>query len=303
MKAFVSGGSGLVGRYIVEDLLAAGYSIRIGGRSKPAGDLFSEPVEFREFDLGAGEDPAPLFTDVNCFIHAAFDHVPGHYRGGEGDDPEAFRQRNLDGSVLLFDAARRAEVQRAVFLSSRAVYDGVAPSAVLTERLQLQPTSFYGDIKLKCEQALAALNGPAFITTSLRLTGVYGGLRPNKWDQLVADYLAGESIPVRAGSEVHGSDAGQAVRLMLETEPRLVAGEAFNVSDLIADTHEILSAIKDVSGCPHPLPDRADKTAVAAMDCGKIRALGWRPGNMALFEKTLRQLAVGQASGAHPAGS
>jgi len=303
VKAFVSGATGLVGRYIVEDLLAAGYGVRIGGRSKPAGDLFSKPVEFSEFGLGAGEDPAPLFTDVNCFIHAAFDHVPGRYRGGEGDDPDAFRTRNLDGSVLLFEAARRAGVRRAVFLSSRAVYDGAAPGTVQTERLHLRPTSLYGDIKLKCEQALAALNGPAFTTASLRLTGVYGGLRPNKWDRLVADYLAGATIPVRAGSEVHGSDVGQAVRLMLETEPPLVAGEAFNVSDLIADTHEILSAIKELSGNPHPLPDRADKAAIAAMDCAKIRALGWKPGGMPLFEKTLRQLAAGQASGDRPAGS
>jgi hypothetical protein len=32
---------------------------------------------------------------------------------------------------------------------------------------------------------------PDFITSSLRLTGVYGELTPNKWDSLFADYLAG----------------------------------------------------------------------------------------------------------------
>lgn len=303
MKALVAGGSGLVGRYIVEELLAAGYEVRIGGRSRPAEGLFSKPVEFGAFTLGASDDPASLFDGVDCFIHAAFDHVPGRYRGGEGDDPEVFRKRNLDGSVRLFLAARRAGVRRAVFLSSRAVYDGVAPGTPLSERLQLQPTSLYGEIKLECERALAAMNGPAFTTASLRLTGVYGGLRPNKWDDLIADYLAGATIPVRAGSEVHGSDVGQAVRLMLATDPHLVAGKTFNVSDVVADTHDILAAIKQVSGCPHPLPEHADKTAVAAMDCTKIRALGWKPGGMALFEETVRQLAVSQASGAASAGS
>lgn len=294
MKALVAGGSGLVGRYIVEALLEAGYEVRIGGRGRPAEDLFSKPVEFGAFTLGASEDPSPLFDGVECFVHAAFDHIPGRYRGGEGEDPEAFRTRNLGGSVRLFEAARRAGVRRAVFLSSRAVYDGLASGAPLSENAELQPTSLYGEIKLQCEQALAALSGPAFTTASLRLTGVYGGLRPNKWDQLIADYLAGETVPVRAGSEVHGSDVGLAVRLMLETVPELIGSEVFNVSDVVADTHDILSAIRQMSNCPHALPERADKTAVAAMDCAKIRALGWKPGGMALFEETVRQLFISQ---------
>jgi len=70
-----------------------------------------------------------------------------------------------------------------------------------------------------------------------------------------------------------------------------VGGETFNVSDVIADTHDILSAIKNVTRCPHPLPDPADKTAVAEMDCTKIRALGWQPGGWPLFQETTRSLA------------
>jgi UDP-glucose 4-epimerase len=115
----------------------------------------------------------------------------------------------------------------------------------------LQPTSLYGEIKLLGEQALAALNAPGFTTSSLRLTGVYGDLRPNKWDGLFADYLAGRRVPVRAGTEVHGRDVGQAVRLMLETEASQVSGEVFNVSDLIADTRESLPRCTRTIQPPH----------------------------------------------------
>jgi UDP-glucose 4-epimerase len=292
MKTLVTGGTGLVGRYIVETLLAAGHDVTVAGRTLSADGLFPRAVAFRAATLdpeGIGED---LFAGFDAIVHAAFDHLPGRYRGGEGDDPDRFRRLNLDGSIRLFEATKRAGVGRAVFLSSRAVYDGVTQDTPLTEDLALQPTSLYGEIKLLGEQALAALNAPGFATSSLRLTGVYGDLRPNKWDGLFADYLAGRAIPVRAGTEVHGRDAGNAVRLMLETDADKVGGQSFNVSDLIADTRDILASLKAARSALPALPSAADKTDVAEMDTAKIRSLGWRPGGMPLFEKTLGLLST-----------
>ncbi|MDF1607948.1 NAD(P)-dependent oxidoreductase [Hoeflea sp. YIM 152468] len=292
MKVLVSGGTGLVGRYIVETLSKAGCEVLVAGRTPPASGLFSKPVDFRAARLDPHWKPDALFDAVDVFIHAAFEHLPGQYRGGEGDDPDGFRRSNLLGTINFFDAAKRMGVQRAIFLSSRAVYDGVASGTRLTEPLEVRPTSLYGEIKLLGEQALAALNAPGFTTSSLRLTGVYGDLRPNKWDGLFADYLAGHEIPVRAGSEVHGRDVGQAVQLMLATDPARVGGKAFNVSDVIADTHDILSLYKAATSCRHPLPLPADKSAVAAMATDRIRSLGWKPGGMALLRETLEHLAV-----------
>ncbi|WP_417423076.1 NAD-dependent epimerase/dehydratase family protein [Hoeflea sp.] len=292
MRALVSGGTGLVGRYIVETLLDAGYEIIIGGRTKPADGLFASELEFRPLSLEPDQNSKALFSGVDVFIHAAFHHLPGRYRGGEGDDPAGFRRINLDGSVRLFEAAKQAGVNRTVFLSSRAVYDGVAVGTPLVETLKLQPSSLYGEIKLLGEQALARLNDPHFTTSSLRLTGVYGELRPNKWDSLFADYLAGKEMAPRAGSEVHGRDAGQAVRLMLEIEPTLIGGETFNVSDLIADTRSILAPLHQSWPFSPNLPQSANKTAVAEMDTQKIRKLGWRPGGQKLFQDTLAGLVT-----------
>ena len=291
MKTLVTGGTGLVGRYIVETLLEAGHDVTVAGRAPPADHLFPRAVTFRPATLDPESIDEDLFAGIDAVVHAAFDHLPGRYRGGEGDDPDRFRRINLDGSIRLFEAAKRAGVKRFVFLSSRAVYDGIAPGTRLTEDLSLQPASLYGEIKLIGEQALAALNAPGFTTASLRLTGVYGDLRPNKWDGLFANYLAGHPVPVRAGTEVHGRDAARAVRLMLETGPELAGGQCFNVSDLVADTRDILAPLKAArSGLP-ALPVSADKAGVAEMDTGKIRTLGWQPGGWPLFEETLRQLA------------
>lgn len=292
MKALVTGGTGLVGRYIVETLLESGYDVTVAGRTPPADGLLPRAVAFRAATLEPEAIDEDLFAGIDAVVHAAFDHLPGRYRGGEGDDPERFRRLNLDGSIRLFEAAKRAGVRRAVFLSSRAVYDGVPPGTPLTEDLNLKPASLYGDIKLLGEQALAALNAPDFTTSSLRLTGVYGDLRPNKWDALFADYLAGRPVPVRAGTEVHGRDAGQAVRLMLETDADKVGGQSFNVSDIVADTHEILACVKAENGCDVPLPAPAAREDVAAMTTDKIRGLGWQPGGQPLLAASVAELAA-----------
>ncbi|MGX5664706.1 NAD-dependent epimerase/dehydratase family protein [Rhizobium daejeonense] len=291
MKVLVSGGTGLVGRYIVEDLLAAGYAVVIGARHPPAEGLFSHPVGFRPLSLDPQEDQTDAFDDAYFFVHAAFDHLPGKYRGGEGGDPERFRRLNLDGSIRLFETARQAGVRRVVFLSSRAVYDGLAAETALTEEQFLQPISLYGEVKLLAERVLADLAAPGFVTSSLRVTGVYGDARPNKWDALFADYLVGREVPERAGSEIHGRDVGQAVRLMLSTEAAKVSGQSFNVSDIVTDTHDILGIFQSVIRCPQPLPAPGDKAAVRAMPVEKITALGWKPGGWPLFQNTVHSLA------------
>ena len=60
-------------------------------------------------------------------VHAALEHVPGRYRGGEGDDPPRFWQLNVDGSVALLAAAREAGVARAWCFRA-------APSSAATPR-------------------------------------------------------------------------------------------------------------------------------------------------------------------------
>lgn len=286
MKVLVSGGTGLVGRYIVEGLLAAGYIVVIGGRTPPPASLFSQPLDFRPLQLDPKLDQTKAFDDIEAFVHAAFDHLPGKYRGGEGNDPRRFRDLNLSGSIRLFEAAKKAGVKRTTFLSSRAVYDGLPSGTILTEALPLSTTSLYGEIKLACEQALIELSGQDFVTSSLRPTGVYGELRPNKWDDLMADALAGKPLGPRAGTEVHGADVAQAVRLMFESDAKIINGESFNLSDVTVDIRMIIEKLR----LSAPLVAFAALSA-NVMDCEKIRRIGWKPGGMPLFEEAMASLA------------
>lgn len=285
----VSGGTGLVGRYIVEACLSAGHDVTVAGRTAPAPDLFAAPVTFTPLELG-GPVPEDLFTGIDIFIHAAFSHAPGRYRGGEGDDPDGFLKANVAGSIALFEAACRAGVKHAFFLSSRAVFDGYPPGTPLPETTPPQPQSLYGKAKWEVEQALSALARPGFIPVSLRATGVYGDLMPNKWEDLFERYAAGEEIAARAGSEVHGRDLAGALLTLLDAPIPKISGKAFHVSDIVTDTHTILAPLKAALQSSHPLPPRADQSAVSAMTTTRLNALGWRSGGMPLFSATLQTL-------------
>ncbi|MQY50046.1 NAD-dependent epimerase/dehydratase family protein [Rhizobiales bacterium RZME27] len=286
-SVLLSGGTGLVGQYVTDGLLRAGHSVRLGGRRQPASDL-----TFTHLTLDPTLDQREQFAGIDAFIHLAFDHLPGRYRGGEGDDPVRFRHLNHEGSVKLFKDAKAAGVKRCIFLSSRAVYDGLAAGSVLREDMTLSPDSLYGQIKLESEQALARLSSSTFITTSLRATGVYGHHRPNKWDALFGDYLAGRPIAPRAGSEVHGDDLATAILLLLEQDANVVNGRAFNASDIVTDTHEILSLYGKAGGVSHPLPAPADHAMVNVMDTTHLKSLGWQPGGRDKLKSSLRNLAV-----------
>ena len=293
MTTLVTGGSGFVGRFVVEALSREGHPVRVMGRTRPAAGFFTGPVGFVHGTLEPGADHARAMEGVTGLVHAALDHLPGKYRGGEGGDAEGFRRRNLDGTAALFQAAGRAGVARAVFLSSRAVYGTQPPGAELDEATQPRPDTLYGEVKLGGERALAELAADGLRGVSLRVTGVYGPAAPgarHKWSSLFDDYLAGRAIEPRRATEVHGDDVAQAVLIALR-EP--AAWGALNVSDMLVDRRDLLAIVRDATGSPHPLPARSDDP-VNAMTCGPLSALGWKPGGPDLLARTVRELLAGR---------
>lgn len=289
-SSIVSGGTGYVGRFIVEELLAAGHEVTIMGRHPPQPGYFSRPVRFEPLSLHPQGISPTIFQGADFFVHGAFDHVPGKYRGGEGRDPESFRRRNLDGTMALFAAAKRAGVRSIVFLSSRAIYGPRPAGACLDEADEGRPDTLYGEIKLAAEKALQDLCGQGCAGVSLRLTGVYGPAgpgKPHKWAGLFSDYLAGKKIDARVATEVHGRDAAAAVRLVLDRPEQKAV---LNVSDIVVDRREILAIVKRESNSPHPLPPAGDPSQLNVMRTDRLRALGWAPGGRELFEETVARL-------------
>ena len=267
---------------MTERALAAGHEIICLSRSVPKWD-----VEWQPFELGRPIDELPK---ADALIHCAFDHIKGKYRGGEGDDPEGFMRRNYEGSLALFAAAGRVGVQRIVFLSSRAVYDGISIGTRLTEDMRLAPTSLYGQMKYQLEQALWDMKGVA--ATSLRATGLYGASQSggyHKWAELFAQFEAGQAIDTRCGSEVHGDDLAAAVELCLKAPAHKVDNRVFNVSDIMLDRHDLLTAYGKLRGLDLAAPPRSESRP-NEMDCAKLRTLGWSARGQAGLNAFLKGL-------------
>lgn len=281
MKVALTGASGYLGGFLSTGLRDAGHGLIELGRGKAG-------PESRAFDLA--NPAATVLAGCDVLIHAAFSHVPGRYRGGEGDDPATFQMLNLSGSMRLFEHARQSGVERVIFLSSRAVYDGL--TGPLHEDIPLAPSSLYGQVKAGAEQALFSMSDNSFCGVSLRATGIYGRAAPearHKWQGLFADYLSGRPVAPRRATELHGADLAAAVLPLMTAPAKTVAGRAFNASDILLDRAELLARVAELTGCPHPVP-APDWTPVAEMDCTALRGLGWYPGGMARLAACLPDL-------------
>lgn len=282
MKVALTGATGRVGHAIAAHLTACGDKVTTLGR-RPLPDLAHVTWDLTQ--------PPPDLTGQDALIHAAFAHVPGKYRGGEGDDPDAFRSRNVDGTLRLFARAAQDGVTRIVFLSSRAVYDGYPAGSVLQDGMSARPDSLYGIAKAKVEDWLAAQ--PGLATASLRATGVYGpGApgQPHKWADLFAAYARGDTPAPRVGSEVHADDLAAAARLLLTAPAADLAPATFNLSDILLDHRDLLATYADLIGIQRPLPPRADASRVSVMQCDRLRALGWQPRGMAGLRPAIADL-------------
>lgn len=262
MRIALTGASGIVGGFVARAARAAGHVVA--------------PLD----GYRLGDDPDLRGHDA--LVHCAFAHAPGRYRGGEGDDPDAFLRLNRDGTFRLFDAAVRGGVERVVFLSSRAVHDGYPAGTPLTDGLPSRPTNLYGRIKADAEACLGAL---PLTGTAIRSTGVYG--HPGKWRDLFGDYLAGRPVTPRVATEVHGDDLAAAILLLLaRPDPPTQA----NCSDLVLDRRDLLAEVQALTGCPHPLPARADPAPLRVQICEALRAMGWQPGGALKLRASLPHL-------------
>lgn len=298
MRVLVTGGTGQLGRFIVAGLADAGHDVVLLGRTPQPGHAL------HAWSLA---ETAPNVPSADALVHAAFDHVPGRYRGGEGDDPARFLRLNRDGSAALFEAARRAGIPRWLFLSSRSVYGDHRRGEILAETDTPAPDSLYGEAKLATEQDMVQLAGAAATPVMLRATGIYGippGLSTHKWEGLFRDFLAGAEIEPRIATELHGADLAEAVRLLLEA-PSEAARGTFNASDILLDRHDLLAGLKERTGAPRLLPPRHEGTLPGIMATEKLQRLGWRPGGTARLAAFLEKFAshwgsAHQTSGAQP---
>ena len=218
MKTLITGGAGFIGSHIAETLLQQGHSVRIfdnfsTGRRENAQALTRrfgpDQLEILEGDVRDASRVGQAVSGIEVVFHsAAFVSVPQSMQ-----EPQECFDINLTGTSLLFDAARRAGVRRAVVASSAAVY-GESEALPLVEETPLQPKSPYA-VSKRVNEMYAELftRSFGFDVVALRYFNVYGPRqRP--------DSMYAAAVPIF-------------IRRLLDGKPITIYGDGGQTRDLI----------------------------------------------------------------------
>lgn len=303
MRVALTGGRGYVGQFILEHLLNEDAEINATATNVDPREKFRvhEHLKWYEWRLNDPTCKLDFLRDAECLVHTAFDHVPGRYRGGEGDNPAAFIRNNLLGTLKLWHKARKYGVRRTVFISSRAVFGNVAPEEIeipIHDEQRHFPDTLYGYVKASIEAFM-----PEFADIglcSLRPTGVYGVVDPienSKWYNMthkLDDSRESREEHNQAQTEVHGVDVAYAVSLMLTAPSDQVVGRAFNCSDVSISIDQLrylvgqLRAGKTAESIPTNLPVANQPHHEMSSDA--LIQLGWQKGGFNRLIETVDQL-------------
>jgi nucleoside-diphosphate-sugar epimerase len=169
-RAFVTGGSGFLGRALIAALRERGRAVSALARS----DKAAEAVR------AAGAEPVPGDLDDERALREGMDGCAVVYHAAAKVElwgrREDFLRITVGGTERVIAAARAAAVPRLVHVSTEAVLAGGGSLAGVDERTPLpaRPVGLYPLSKGMAEQRALAANGPDLATVVVRPRFIWG---------------------------------------------------------------------------------------------------------------------------------
>ena len=215
MKLLITGASGFIGSFIVEEALKRGFETWAAVRKSSSREwLQDERIHFIELNLSSKEQLVEQLRgkDFDYVVHAA-----GVTKCLNKQD---FHRINTEGTRNLAEALLEVgmPLKRFVFVSSLSIFGAIKeqqPYEEIRENDTPQPNTEYGKSKLEAEKYLATTTLPYII---LRPTGVYG---PREKDYFIMAKSIQQHSDFAVGYQqqditfVYVSDVVQAVFLAL----------------------------------------------------------------------------------------
>jgi UDP-glucose 4-epimerase len=298
MRVLVVGGAGYIGAHVCEELVKAGYEVRI--YDDFSNGLKRRITQFKDVVTADVLDKSSLIkamVGIDSVIHLAAKKAVGE----SVENPLKYYENNLGGTLNILTAMKSAGVKKIVFSSTAAVYSP-SEKAAITELDPTVPLSPYGATKLLAEQLISSVSAAeGFSSVSLRYFNVAGSgsdaMGDNSRDNLVPKvFLAisqgecpeiyGTDYPTPDGTcirdYIHVSDLALAHIVALKAVEKSQIDEIYNVgSGNGFSVSEVMNEIEIAMGKkldPISGPRRAGDSPKLVASIAKISDhLGWQP--------------------------
>jgi dihydroflavonol-4-reductase len=249
-KTLVTGGTGFVGRAVVEELLAAGREVRVLARNPDHPALAGLTVEVAPGDLRDPDSLTRALTGCTRLFHVAADYrlwVP---------DPATMYAINVEGTRSLLAAARSQGLERVIYTSTVGTLgnpgDGT-PGDEDTPVTLKDMVGHYKRSKFMAEQV--ALD---FVRQGLPLVVVNPSTPVGPWDfrptptgLIIVDFLK-RRMPayLETGLNlIHVKDVARG-HLLAEAQGRV--GEKYILGHENLSLSQIFHLLADITGLPAP---------------------------------------------------
>lgn len=290
-KVLVTGGAGFIGSNYVHYALQhhPDWALVVLDKLTYAGNLENlKPVMDRlTFVQGDIADPDAVQTAMEG-VEAVLNFAAESHVDRSLLDARPFVQTNVEGTLVLLDAALRNGVKRFLQVSTDEVYGDLAGTDIHSQETDpFRPRSPYAASKAAAEHLVFSYGisfGLNVVVT--RGSNTYGPYQyPEKIIPLfITNALEGKPLPLYGdGSAVrdymHAEDHAAGIDRVLHHGK---AGEAYNLGvRLEVPGTEVARCILDLLGKPSDLiafvPDRPGHDYRYAVDPAKAEALGWTP--------------------------
>jgi nucleoside-diphosphate-sugar epimerase len=248
MKSFVTGGAGFLGAAVVRRLLDRGDEVVGLARSENAATTLTRlgaiPVRGDITDAGT---LGQLLTGVDLVFHIA-----GDYRVGiKESEHEAMFRVNVDGTIIVLDAAISAAVQKIVYVSTVGVFGNTHGKVVdeTYERPDRDFLSYYDATKYMAHRVAVARQAAGAPLVIAQPGIIYG---PGDHSELGAqiEQAARGKYTIRAFPEAgftmgYLDDVADGVVL---TQTRGAPGESYVLGGEVARLGAIVDMVADLTG-------------------------------------------------------
>jgi len=286
LKTLVTGGAGFIGSHLVDRLLSEGHSVTVldnlsTGSMENLRSAQQDPkLTLHQVDIAGMDDLDPLFAGIDWVFHLAAlaDIVPSI------QEPVKYHRANVDGTVAVLEAARKANVKRFVYSASSSCY-GLPDHFPTPETAPIRPMYPYALSKNIGEQYVMHWHQVYQLPcVSLRLFNVYGprartsGTYGAVFGVFMAQKLAGKPFTVVGdGTQTRDftfvTDVADAFLRAAQWDQ---SGSIMNVGS--GDTYSINHLVRLLDGDVVYMPKRPGEPDCTFADTAKIRRnLQWAP--------------------------